>query len=120
MAASGAPGVFVAFNRKVILGTRAVKVRTTGFDAFESVNGPYAATVDSTGLCLHKDVIPPLTGPFRPEQRLCGDVVLVKLTPVSYTHLLLCTQISKHFALNCEFIISDIILKFNIFVNVFY
>lgn len=56
-------------------------MRTTGFDAFESVNGPYAATVDSTGLCLHKDVIPPLTGPFRPEQRLCGDVVLVKLTP---------------------------------------
>lgn len=81
MAASGAPGVFVAFNRKVILGTRAVKVRTTGFDAFESVNAPYAATVDSTGLCLHKDVIPPLPGPFRPEQRLCSDVVLVKLTP---------------------------------------
>ena len=26
-------------------------------------------------------LIPPLTGPFRPEQRLCSDVVLVKLTP---------------------------------------
>ncbi len=81
MAASGAPGVFVAFNRKVILGARAVKVRTTGFDAFESVNGPYAATVDSTGLCLTRSTLPPLTGPFRPERRLCGDVVLVKLTP---------------------------------------
>ena len=31
MAASGYNGVFVAFNRKVILGARAVKVRTTGF-----------------------------------------------------------------------------------------
>ena len=81
MAASGIPGVFVAFNRKVILGTRAVKVRTTGFDAFESVNGPYAATVDSTGLRLNKDVLLPLTGPFRLEDRLCSDVVLVKLTP---------------------------------------
>ena len=81
MAASGAPGVFVAFNRKVILGTRAVKVRTTGFDAFESVNAPYAAIVDSTGLRLNKEVLPVLTGPFRPEQGLCSNVVLVKLTP---------------------------------------
>ena len=81
MAASGTPGVFVAFNRKVTLGTRAVKVRTTGFDAFESVNGPYAAMVDSAGLSLNKEVIPPLTGPFRPDLRLCSDVVLVKLTP---------------------------------------
>ena len=35
MAASGHPGVYVAFNRKIILGTRASKVRTRSFDAFE-------------------------------------------------------------------------------------
>ena len=35
MAASGCPGVFVAFNRKVMLGCRASKVRTMSFDAFE-------------------------------------------------------------------------------------
>ena len=38
MSASGCPGVFVAFNRKVILGCRASKVRTMSFDAFESIN----------------------------------------------------------------------------------
>ena len=36
-AASGIGGIYLAFNRKIILGCRAVKVRTTNFDAFESV-----------------------------------------------------------------------------------
>ena len=40
MAGSGMPGIFLAFNRKVILGTRASKVRTTSFHAFESINYP--------------------------------------------------------------------------------
>ena len=33
-------GVSIAFNHKIIRGCRAVKVRTMGFDAFESVNSP--------------------------------------------------------------------------------
>lgn len=36
-------GVSIAFNHKIIRGCRAVKVRTMGFDAFESVNSPTAA-----------------------------------------------------------------------------
>ena len=55
MAASEIPGVFIAFNRKVMLATRAVKVRTTSFDAFESVNADYIAPVDSRGLVIHKE-----------------------------------------------------------------
>lgn len=81
MAASGKAGVFVAFNRRIILGTRAVKVRTTGFDAFESVNCPYAATVDSTGLDLNETILPRATGDFHLEDRLCDGVFLIKLTP---------------------------------------
>ena len=38
MAASGRAGVFVAFDRHVMLGCRAVKVRAERFDAFECVN----------------------------------------------------------------------------------
>ena len=34
MAASGVPGVFLAFDRKIMLGCRAVKVRASGFSAF--------------------------------------------------------------------------------------
>lgn len=39
------PGVFVVFNGLVILGTRAIKTKTKSYDAFESVNFPYIASV---------------------------------------------------------------------------
>jgi L-asparaginase len=81
MAASGIRGVFVAFNRKIILGTRAVKVRTTGFDAFESVNSPCAALVDGGGLRVNYDIIPPVAGAFSLEDHICGNVFLLKLVP---------------------------------------
>lgn len=81
MAASGVAGLFVAFNRKIILGTRAVKVRTTGFDAFESVNAPYAATIDSAGLNINYDIIPKADGEFYLDETLENSVFLIKLTP---------------------------------------
>lgn len=81
MAASETPGIFLAFNRKVILGSRAVKVRTTGFDAFESVNSPYAATIDSSGLHINHQVIRKVTGECKIEDELCKDIFLIKLTP---------------------------------------
>ncbi|XOQ49593.1 MAG: asparaginase [Eubacteriales bacterium] len=81
MASTGVPGVYVAFNRKVILGARAVKVRTTGFDAFESVNCPYAATIDANGLQLNNSVLPQVQGDFALEDRLSDRVFLIKLTP---------------------------------------
>ena len=82
MAASGVPGVFLAFDRKVILGCRAVKTRTKGFDAFESVNWPPAALVDGGGLHIDPAALPPAAGDrctLRDE--LCRDVFLIKLTP---------------------------------------
>lgn len=81
MAASGVPGIFVAFNRKVILGTRAVKVRTTSFNAFESVNAEYVATVDSRGLVIHKENVPKIYGKPTLYDKVCSDVFLLKLTP---------------------------------------
>ena len=81
MAASGTAGVFLAFDRKVILGCRAVKTRTTDFDAFESVNWPLAATVDGRGLRLREDAIPRQTGGCALRDMLCPKVFLIKLTP---------------------------------------
>lgn len=52
MAKSGYKGVFIAFDRKVILGSRAVKVRTSGFKAFESINLTPFASVSSNGLVI--------------------------------------------------------------------
>ena len=82
MAASGVGGVFVAFNRKVILGTRAVKTRTTGFDAFESVNWPYVAQVSGSGLNLAYSALPGRSEePCVLRDALSPRVFLMKLTP---------------------------------------
>ena len=54
MAATGQAGVFLAFDRRVLLGCRAVKTRTKDFNAFESVNWPPVGVVDAEG--LHLDI----------------------------------------------------------------
>lgn len=81
MAASSTPGIFVAFDRKIILGCRAVKVRTTAFDAFESVNYEYAGVVNSSGLTLNYAAIPSQNGECVLEDTVDSDVYLLKLTP---------------------------------------
>ena len=83
MAMSGTPGVFVAFDRRVMLGARAVKVRTTGFNAFESVNYPYIAEIGGGGLKVRTELVLPPQGNFQLWDRLCGDVFLLKLTPAT-------------------------------------
>ena len=81
MAAEGHPGVFLAFDRKVMLGCRAVKVRASGFSAFESVNARYAALVSNRGLVVDEEVLPQVSG--EPELRtdISRNVFLLKLTP---------------------------------------
>ncbi len=81
MAASGVPGVFVAFQHRVILGTRAVKTRSSRFDAFESVNVPMAGTVSAAGLRLNPAAVPTVKGKFALRDDCCDRVFLVKLTP---------------------------------------
>lgn len=81
MAVMQKPGVYIAFDHKVILGTRAVKVRTKGFDAFESVNYPYVATVDGSGFRIFEQCIPNVNGDFSLESEVSEDVFLIKLTP---------------------------------------
>ena len=82
MACSGAPGVFLAFDRKVILGCRAVKTRTRDFDAFESVNWPLVGSVDAGGLHIDPAALPPRPGgDCLLKSELCREVFLIKLTP---------------------------------------
>lgn len=59
-------GISIAFNRKVIRGCRAVKVRTMGFEAFESVNSPYLAQVYAVGIKKYQE-----------EQRVTKEVQLL-------------------------------------------
>jgi L-asparaginase len=81
MAATGKGGVFLAFDRKVMLGCRAVKVRATAFSAFESVNARYAAQITGLGLTVDDRVIPRVKGPARLMDNISSDVFLLKLTP---------------------------------------
>ena len=81
MAASGHPGIFLAFDRKIMLGCRAVKVRASGFSAFESVNARYAGIVGGLGLTIDHRILPRVSGPARLCDGISKDVFLLKLTP---------------------------------------
>ena len=81
MAASGAPGIFLAFDRRIMLGCRAVKVRASDFAAFESVNSRYVGMISSRGLVLDPRVLPPAGQKPALMENLCQDVFLLKLTP---------------------------------------
>ncbi len=81
MAASQRPGVFVAFNRKVILGCRASKVRSLSFDAFESINYPNVATISSLGMNIDDNAIPARTGVFQLANKYSSKVCMLKMFP---------------------------------------
>ena len=81
MALSGKPGVFLAFDRRVMLGCRGVKIKTSGFDAFESINYPAVARVAGSGLEVREHLLPQLKGKFKLQDGLETHVFLLKLTP---------------------------------------
>ena len=81
MAASGAPGVFLAFDRRIMRGCRAVKVRASDFAAFESVNSRYVGVISSRGLVLDPHMLPPIGRTPALLDSICSDVFLLKLTP---------------------------------------
>ena len=81
MAASQIPGIFVAFNRKVILGCRASKVRSLSFDAFESINYPNIATISSLGMKIETAAVPERTGIFKLANTYSDKVCMIKMFP---------------------------------------
>lgn len=76
-------GIYLAFDRKVMLGCRSVKVRTTNFNAFESVNIPPIAKVTSDGLVFDEwqQEQVPHAAEFTLNTKLDLHVSLVKLFP---------------------------------------
>ena len=80
-AASCHPNIYLAFDRKVMLGCRSVKVRTINFDAFESVNVPPVARVTSDGLVFSKQKLPKNTKETTLNININPHVSLVKLFP---------------------------------------
>jgi L-asparaginase len=58
-----------------------VKVRASGFSAFESVNARYAAQVSNLGLVVDKEILPVPAGEPRLLDNISRNVFLLKLTP---------------------------------------
>ena len=81
MAAAGHNGIFLAFDRKVMLGCRAVKVRASGFSAFESINARYTALVSNAGLSVDEMMLPVHNGQPQLRTDISDEVFLLKLTP---------------------------------------
>lgn len=78
---AGIMGVSVAFNRHIIRGCRAVKVRTMGFDAFESVNARYLGEIFADGLRVYDYQEPDQNAPTILLDEVSTDVLLLKLIP---------------------------------------
>ena len=75
----GMHGVFIVFNGRVILGTRARKTHTKSFDAFASINYPNIADVRDGRLIRY--ITPQCMSEPRFYDRLDPSVGLLKLSP---------------------------------------
>ncbi len=83
MAKSGVNGVFIAFDRKIILGCRAVKVRTSGFTAFESINFHSVGKINSNGLIIQNEYLSNSNLEPKLNTKIETNVFLLKLTPTT-------------------------------------
>ncbi len=73
-------GVFVVFNGRVIVGTRAVKMRTKSYDAFASINHPYVAYMEEDRI-EYQWKPEGSSLPFQTDTSLNPSVFLLKLHP---------------------------------------
>ena len=74
------PGVYIVFDRKIINGTRAVKLRSGSFNAFESINCPPAGRVEQGRVVIDRFPRAP-AGPPELADRFDAGVFLLKLIP---------------------------------------
>ncbi|WP_134704343.1 asparaginase [Ammoniphilus sp. YIM 78166] len=74
-------GVYIVFDGRAIIGTRVVKLRTKSYDAFESINFPYIARVNDSGVLFHKSIPPRKEKEIKFDASLCPDVFVLKLHP---------------------------------------
>ncbi len=87
-ALSDISGVFVAFDGKLILGSRAVKVRTTSFNAFESINTEAIGFVDSHGLSIKKELLKVNNDSTKFYNNINSNVFLLKITPATNPNII--------------------------------
>ena len=86
-ASEGIPGVYIVFDGEIIRGTRASKLRTKSFHAFESINMPAIGFIkDGEVVIQHCPVFP--DGEFTLEDAVDNRVFLLKLIPGTMPQIL--------------------------------
>ena len=88
MALSGKRGIFIAFDKEIILGTRAVKVHTSSFHAFESINSTPIGKIDSSGLIINNEKLPKYKNVCTFNDKINPNVFLLKLTPATNPNII--------------------------------
>ena len=77
-------GVFLAFSEKLIKGTCAKKIKTKSFDAFESINFPYIATIRNNiveyNINTFENIMTSGNG-FHIKTDMCTDIAVITLFP---------------------------------------
>lgn len=77
----GVRGVFIVFDGKAILGTRARKVRSKSYNAFDSINYPVAAFIDEKRILQYVETPCAVRPGVRFFSTLCPCVCVLKLIP---------------------------------------
>ncbi len=88
-------GVFILFDGKLISGTRAVKIKTRSYDAFESINFPYIANIKHGHIEYKKFVVDNFKK--RNKQIILNDkidenIAIIKLFPGIKPHIFECVK----------------------------
>ena len=88
MALSGVAGVFIAFDRKIILGCRAVKAKTVSFNAFQTINREPLGVISSVGLNLDLRAYNQSNEAPSLNLDIETNVFLLKLTPTTNPNII--------------------------------
>lgn len=91
-------GVFILFDGKLISGTRAVKVKTRSYDAFESINFPYIAHIKHGKIEYKRFVVDnfkPTGSKLILNDKIDENITIIKLFPGIKSHIFECVK--KHY-----------------------
>lgn len=87
------PGIFVAFDHKIMYGTYAVKVKTRSIDSFQSINFPTVADIKE-GKIFYNSVLnlDEYRNKFKAQElnlqtNLCEDILILKIFPGIKPHI---------------------------------
>jgi len=88
MTKTGIKGIFVAFDRKILIGCRAVKVRTSGFQAFESINLKSVGKISGNGLTIRDELVKKYDNKPILNTNIETNIMLLKLTPTTNPNII--------------------------------